>query len=154
MNIKDRLAELGLKLPTNTPPIANYLPYKRSGNLIFISGQICLQDNVVTHKGKVKRDCPVAKAREAALVCGLNILYQLYSACEEDQQIKVKQCVKLGVFINCDSDFQEHSKIADVISLLLINVFGDAGKHSRFAVGVNSLPLDSSVEAEAIFEIE
>lgn len=152
-SIDDRLKELSITLPEPTAPVANYVPYVRSGNLLFISGQVTVKNGSLEHVGKVGDGISTDEAVEAARLCGINILAQLKAACEGNWD-EVKRCVKVGGFVNAASDFTEHPKVVNGCSDLMVDVFGDRGKHARFAVGAGSLPLGVAVEVEAIFELE
>jgi len=150
--IDQRLAELGITLPDAPVPSANYVPYRRSGNQVFIAGQVSITgDESAT--GKVGGDLSVEDGYAAARLCGLNILSQL-KACVGDDIDRAK-AVKLGGFVNAPPDFTQPPAVVNGVSDLLIEVMGeDAGKHARFAVVVASLPGGAAVEVDAIFEIE
>ena len=150
--IDQRLAELGITLPDAPVPSANYVPYRRSGNQVFIAGQVSITgDESAT--GKVGGDLSVEDGYAAARLCGLNILAQL-KACVGDD-IDRARAVKLGGFVNAPPDFTQPPAVVNGVSDLLIKVMGeDAGKHARFAVVVASLPGGAAVEVDAIFEIE
>ena len=148
-----KLAELGLKLPVPAAPVANYVPYVISGNLVFISGQISkIGDTEV--KGRLGEDLTVEQGQAAAQLSGLNLIAQMKAACDGDLS-RVKRIVKLGGFVQATPDTTE-ARIPAVIngcSDLMVSVFGDAGRHARFAVSAPSLPLDVAVEIDAIVEI-
>ena len=148
-----KLAELGLKLPVPAAPVANYVPYVTSGNLVFISGQISkIGDTEV--KGRLGEDLTVEQGQAAAQLSGLNLIAQMKAACDGDLS-RVKRIVKLGGFVQATPDTTE-ARIPAVIngcSDLMVSVFGDAGRHARFAVSAPSLPLDVAVEIDAIVEI-
>ena len=150
--IYENLKKLNIVLPKAPAPAANYVPFVISGNLVFISGQISMIDgNLIT--GKVGVDIKISEGIKAARACGLAIIAQLNEA--TDQKLdKVKKIVKLGGFVNCDSNFQNQPEIINGASDLMVEVFGNAGKHSRFAVGSNSLPRNVSVEIDAIAELK
>ena len=150
--IDQRLAKLGITLPDAPVPSANYMPYRRSGNQVFIAGQVSITgDQSAT--GKVGGDLSVEEGYAAARLCGLNILAQL-KACVGDD-IDGAKAVKLGGFVNAPPDFTQPPAVVNGVSDLLIEVMGeDAGKHARFAVAVASLPGGAAVEVDAIFEIE
>lgn len=150
--IDKKLEELGIKIPTISAPAANYLPFTKSGNQIFISGQLPKDENgLIT--GKVGKDTDIETAKKAAQLCALNIIAVLKSACDGNLD-KVKQCVKLGIFVNAVDDFCDHPAIGNGASDLMVKIFDEKGKHARFAMGAGSLPLNSTVEIDAIFEIE
>ncbi len=142
---------LDIKLPEAASPIANYLSYVVSGNMVYISGQISkLGDNLIA--GKLGKDISVEAAKDAARICGLNLLAQLKKACDGDLT-KVKRCVRLGVFVNSTLEFTDHPPIANGVSDLMVEVFGEAGKHARSTIGLASLPLGAAVEVEGLFEL-
>lgn len=149
--IEAKLAELGVTLPEAPAPAANYVPYVQSGSLVFISGQISkAADGLLT--GKLGADVSTADGQKAARVCALNLIAQLKSACGGNLD-RVKRVVKLTGFVNAAPDFTEHPMVVNGASDLMAEVFGDAGRHARAAVGCGSLPLGVSVEVEGIFEI-
>jgi len=150
--IENRLKELNIKIDKIPAPAANYLPYIKSGNQIFISGQLPVKNGEIAFKGKVGNEVTIEEAREAAKICAINIIANLKEACDGDLN-KVKKCVKLGIFINAIDDFAQHPQIGNGASDLMVDIFAEKGKHSRFAVGVSSLPFNVPVEIDAIFEI-
>lgn len=152
-NMDERLKELGITLPAPVAPVANYVPYVQAGNLLFISGQVTVRDGAFEHVGKVGDGISIEEAIAAARLCGINILAQLEAACGGDWD-RVKRCVKLGGFVNAVPTFTDHPKVINGCSDLMVEVFGDRGKHARFAVGAGSLPLGVAVEIEATFELE
>jgi enamine deaminase RidA (YjgF/YER057c/UK114 family) len=150
--IENRLAEMNITLPEPAVPVANYVPYVITGNLVFISGQVTLEDGEVKYIGKVGADLTVDDGIAAARLCGINILAQLKAACGGDLD-RVVQCVKLGGFVNATTDFSQHPQIINGCSDLMVDALGDKGKHARFALGAGSLPLNVAVEIDAVFEI-
>ena len=151
--VDDRLSELGITLPEPAAPVANYLPYVITGNLVFISGQVTLGPDGFEFQGKVGQDYSVEEGAKAARLCAINILAQLKAACDGDLG-RVRRCVKLGGFVNAVPDFTDHPKVINGASDLMVEVLGDAGKHARFAMGAGSLPLNVAVEVDAVFEID
>ena len=149
--IKNKLIDLGIKLPKPADPVASYLPYVISGNLLFISGQGPFNENGLI-SGKVGLDLTLDEGKEAARECGKMILAQAQKACGNLD--KIHRCIKLGGFVNCDPNFTDQALVIEGASELMINIFEDNGWHSRYAVGSNSLPLGMSVEIDAIFEIK
>jgi len=150
--IEARLNELGITLPDAPVPSANYVPYRRSGNQVFIAGQVSITSEV-SATGKVGDDLSVEEGYAAARLCGLNILAQLRAAVGDD--IDRAKAIKLGGFVNAPANFTGPPGVINGVSDLIIEVFGDnAGKHARFAVAVASLPGGAAVEVDAIFEIE
>jgi enamine deaminase RidA (YjgF/YER057c/UK114 family) len=148
--IDDRLRELGVSLPQPRAPMANYVPARRVGNLVYTAGQVSgTVDNEV--KGKLGAELSVEQGREAARVCALNCLAALLTVV--DSLDSVKQLVRVGAFINSAAGFNQQPLVANGASDLLVEVFGDAGKHARTAVGVNELPGGFAVEVELIAEV-
>lgn len=150
--IDARLAELGLQLPKAAKPVADYVPHTRSGDLVFVSGQVSIgADGLIT--GKVGEELSLEEGVQAAQACALNIVSQLKDACEGDLD-RVRRIVKLGGFVNCGPDFTDQPKVIDGASTLIGQIFGEAGRHARAAVGAPSLPLGAAVEIDAIAEID
>jgi enamine deaminase RidA (YjgF/YER057c/UK114 family) len=147
-----KLAELGITLPTPVAPIANYVPYVITGNLVVISGQIPIVDGKVAVTGKVSWGVSTDQAKDAAKLCFINLLAQLKAACGGDLD-RVTRVVRLGGFIAAPSDFKDHALVMNGASDLAVAVFGDAGRHARSTIGVPSLPADAAVEVEGMFEI-
>ncbi len=147
-----RLKALNITLPAAPPPAANYVPFVRSGALVFVSGQLPVVDGKLQCPGKVGRDVTVEQAKAAARTVGLNILAQARAACDGNLD-RVVRCVKLGGFVACADDFAEQAEVVNGCSDLMVEVLGDKGRHARFAVGTNSLPIGTCVEIDAIFEI-
>ncbi len=153
MIIEARLKELGITLPEPPQPVASYVPFTISGNIVFISGQVPIADGAVKYVAKLGADGGVEVGQAAAQLCAINVLAQLKAACEGDLD-RVTRCLKLGVFVNATPDFTQQPQVANGASDLIAAVFGDAGKHARAAVGVGSLPRGVAVEVDAIFEIK
>ncbi len=150
-DIDARLKELGITLPEPVAPVANYVPFVRSGNLVHISGQISMgPDGLVA--GVVGRDMDLEAAQAAARLCAINLITQMKAACGGDLS-KVRQVVKLGGFVNADPAFTDIPKVINGTSDLIGEVFGDAGRHARSAVGVAVLPLGAAVEVDAVVEV-
>lgn len=150
--IDARLAELGITLPEAAAPAANYVPYVVTGNLVHVAGQVTLKDGKLEFVGKVGRDFGVDEGYQAARLCGLNLIAQAKAACGGDLD-RVVRVVKLGGFVNGTTDFTDQPKVVNGASDLMVEVFGDAGRHARFAVGAPALPFDVAVEVDGIFEI-
>ena len=149
--IDARLAELGLTVPEAAAPVANYVAYVQTGSLLFVSGQIALgPDGPV--KGHLGGELSVEEGKAAAKLCGLNLIAQAKAACGGDLD-RVKRVVKLSGFVASTPDFTEHPAVVNGASDLMAEVFGEAGRHSRAAVGVAALPLGVAVDVEAIFEL-
>ncbi len=149
--IDDKLAELGIELPEAAAPAANYVPFCISGNLIFISGQLPMKDGSFAYQGKLGSDISQDQGIEAAKLCAIGIIAQAKAALDGDLD-RVVRIVKLGGFVNATSDFTNHPKVINGASDLMVEVFGDKGRHSRFAMGAGSLPLGVSVEIDAVVE--
>lgn len=151
--IDQRLKELNITLPAAAKPVANYVPTVQAGNLLFVSGQVTFKDGQLTYIGKLGKEFTVEQGQEAARLCAMNILAQVKAALDGDLD-RVRRCCKLTVFINSVDEFKDQPKVANGASDLMVEVFGDAGRHTRSAVGVNVLPADVAVEVEAIFEVQ
>ncbi len=149
---EDNLAHLGITLPDAPTPAANYVPYAITGNLVFISGQLPLVNGALQMTGHVGKDITVEQAAGQARLCAINLIAQLKSACDGDLS-RVKRVVKLGGFVACTSEFSDQPEVMNGASDLMVEVFGDAGRHARFAVGTNALPRGTVVEVEGLFEI-
>ena len=150
--IDARLAELGIAVPAAPAPAANYVPWVVTGNLVFVAGQVPFENGEMRFVGKVGADYSVAEGQACARLVGLNILAQLKAACGGDLD-RVVRCVKLGGFVNCPRDFTDQPAVVNGASDIMVEVFGEGGRHARFAVGAPSLPLGAAVEIDAIFEI-
>ena len=150
---ENRLKDLGLTLPQAAAPAANYVPYVRSGNLVFVSGQITLENGDLKFVGRVGEDFTTEQAYEAAKLCGLNLIAQVKAACGGDLE-RVTRVVRLGGFVNCTADFTDQPKVINGASDLMAEVFGEVGFHARAAVGVPSLPLGVCVEVDGVFEVK
>jgi len=151
--IDKRLAELGIVLPTPAKPIANYVPWVRTGNLVYISGQGAMKDGKLQYTGRVGDTVSIEDAIASARLTAINIIAHLRDACGGDLD-RVKRVVKLLGLVNCTPAFGDHPKVINGASDLMVEVFGDKGRHARSAVGAPSLPFGLSVEVEAIVEIE
>jgi enamine deaminase RidA (YjgF/YER057c/UK114 family) len=150
--IEKRLSDLGVTLPVAAAPAANYVPYCRSGNLLFTAGQLPLKDGKLQAIGLLGRDVDTASGKEAAKYCAINILAQAKAALGDIE--KIRRLVKITVFVASTADFVEQHLVANGASDLLVAALGERGKHARSAVGTPSLPLNAAVEIEAIFEVE
>jgi enamine deaminase RidA (YjgF/YER057c/UK114 family) len=150
--IEARLKEFGIELPQPSAPVANYVPYTVSGNLVVVSGQLCVWNGERRFVGKLGAGIGIADGQQAARLCALNVLAHLRAACGGDLD-RVRRCLRLGGFVNCTPDFTEMPQVVNGASDLMVELFGDIGRHARAAVGVSSLPGGVAVEVEAIFEI-
>jgi enamine deaminase RidA (YjgF/YER057c/UK114 family) len=149
--IEEKLSSLGITLPSPPAPAGSYVPVVIAGNLAFVAGQIPLETGQVKFRGKVGKDLPIETGQEAARLCTVNALAQLKVALGSLDRIK--RIVKVTGFVNCEPSFADHPKVVNGASDLLVQIFGEKGKHARAAVGVGSLPLQSAVEVEFIVEI-
>lgn len=150
--IETRLKELGITLPKAASPVANYVPYVITGSLVFISGQGPMGPDGVAYAGKLGRDFGVEEGEAAARLTALNVIAQLKNAVDGDLD-RVTRVVKLLGFVNSTPDFNQQPFVINGASDLMVEIFGDAGRHARSAVSAPSLPVDIAVEVEAIFEI-
>jgi enamine deaminase RidA (YjgF/YER057c/UK114 family) len=150
--IEQRLAELGIVLPTPAAPIANYVPFAVSGKLVVISGQIPLREGVVAFTGKVGVELTPEQGKAAARLCFINLLAQLKAAAGGELD-RVARVLRLGGFIAAPASFTQHAAVMNGASDLAVEVFGDAGRHARTTIGVPSLPADAAVEVEGMFEL-
>ena len=148
-NIKD----LDFNIPTMASPVANYVPYKIVDKLIYVSGQAPIQDGKVAYKGKVGSEISEEEGIKAAKLCCINIIAALKTAINSEWE-RLDHFVKLGGFVNCNSEFTNHPLIINGASDLLVEIFGEKGKHTRFAVGTNSLPMNIAVEIDAIIKLQ
>lgn len=154
--IEEKLASMGVVLPAPTPPIATYVPVVKTGNLLFVSGQLCLgSDGKIAekHKGKVGQNVSFEEAQAAARLCAINLLVQVKSITGDLDA--VTRCVRLGGFVNADPAFATLASVVNGASDFIVEVFGkEIGLHARAAVGVAELPLDAVVEVDGIFEVK
>ena len=149
--IRTRLYELGIELPDAPLPAANYSPYCVAGGIVYVAGQLPFENGNLI-EGKIGDGAEVEQGIRAAAACAINLLAQVRAACGGDIE-KLVQTVKLTGFVNATADFQDHPKVVNGASDLLVDILGDAGRHSRSAVGVASLPFNATVEIEGIFQI-
>ena len=149
--IEKKLADLGIELPKPVAPVANYVPFVRTGNFMVVSGQLCLLDGTLVAKGKLGAGVSIEQGQAAARACGVNLLAQLNAALGDLD--KVVRVVRLGGFINSQPDFLDGPKVMNGASDLMVAVFGDKGRHARSTVGVAALPADAAVEVEGTFEV-
>ena len=153
MTFENKIIELNINSPKAANPVGSYVAAKISGKLLFISGQISMDENGQLIKGKLGKDLNTEAGYNAAKRCALSIIAQVKKACGNDLS-KIKSCIKLTGFVNSTDDFTDQPKVVNGASDLIASVFGDAGMHTRAAVSTNSLPLGVSVEVDAIFEIK
>ncbi|MCH8202476.1 MAG: RidA family protein [Proteobacteria bacterium] len=152
MGVEERLQELGIELPEPQAALANYLPFVITGNLVSVSGQVAMADGHPRWVGKVGDKVSLEEAVEAARVCAIQIIAHLQAACEGDLE-RLRRIVRLGGFVNCIEGYTNQPKIINGASDLMVEVFGDRGRHSRAAVGTSSLPLNVPVEIDCLAEI-
>lgn len=152
-SIEERLAGKGIRIPEAAAPAANYVPFVVSGGLVFVSGQVTMEDGEIRYQGKVGTDFSVAEAQQAARLCGLNLVSQVKAACGGNLD-RVRRVVRLGGFVNSAPGFTEQHLVINGASDLMVEIFGEAGRHARAAVGVPELPFGVAVEVDGVFEIE
>ena len=152
MNYEQKIKDLNLILPKAADPVGSYLATKKVGNLLYISGQISIDESENLIKGKLGKELTTDDGYKAAKRCALNIVAQAKKACDDDLS-KIKSCIKLTGFVNSTDEFIEQPKVINGASDLIASIFGDIGMHTRVAVSTNSLPLGVSVEVDAIFEL-
>jgi len=152
LSIARRLAELGITLPEPGKPGGNYLSHVITGDLVFLAGQVPRTAGRIVCAGKVGGTVSVEQAQAAARLCALNLLAELQVACDGNLD-RVVQCVRVGGFVSCVPEFREHPKVINGASDLIVEIFGERGRHARTSVGVAALPGDSAVEVEAVFQI-
>jgi enamine deaminase RidA (YjgF/YER057c/UK114 family) len=145
------LSELGIALTEPAAPVANYVPFVRTGNLLMVSGQICLDAGKLVAKGQLGAGVSIEDGQKAARACAVNVLAQVKSALGDLD--KVLRVVRLGGFVNAAPGFVDGPKVMNGASDLMVAVFGDKGKHARTTVGVSALPLDAAIEVEGLFEV-
>ena len=150
--IELRLKELGIELPPPAKPAANYVPTVRTGNLVYVAGQVPMVNGEFHYQGKLGRDYTVEEGQACARLVAINILAQLKAACDGDLD-RVQRAIKLNGFVNCIPDFGEQPHVINGASELMIQVFGENGRHARSAVGVAGLPFHVAVEIDGVFEI-
>jgi enamine deaminase RidA (YjgF/YER057c/UK114 family) len=150
--LEARLAALAIELPEMPVPIANFVPYKRIGDLLFLAGQVCEWNGEVRYVGRLGVDYDLEAGREAARVCGLNLIAALRVACG-GTLAPVAGCVRLGGFVNCSPQFKEIPQVINGASDLMLELFGERGRHARTAVGVANLPRGAAVEVDGIFAL-
>jgi enamine deaminase RidA (YjgF/YER057c/UK114 family) len=152
MSVEEKIKQLNIEIPKSPKPVGAYVAFRIVNKLVYISGQVSFDQNGNLIKGKVGSELSLEKGQEAAKACATNIISQLKSACNGDLE-KVKSCIKINGYVNSTDNFLDQPKVINAASELIVNVFGEKGKHARAAVSVNSLPLGAAVEIESIFEI-
>ena len=150
--VEQRLREIGVTIPNAPSPAANYLPFTRTGNLVFVSGQVPFVDGKLEVTGTVGKNASVEEAQDQAKICAINLIAQVKVACDGDLD-RVVKVVKLGAFVASAKDFFNQPVVVNAASDLMVQAFGENGRHARFAVGTNALPLNCLVEIDGVFEI-
>ena len=153
MSFEENIKKLKIVLPNAKNPVGSYVATKIIGKLLFVSGQISINENGELIKGKIGKELTTEDGYNAAKRCGLSIISQVKKACDNDLS-KIKSCIKLTGFVNSTDNFIEQPKVINGASDIIASIFGDAGMHTRAAVSTNSLPLGVSVEVDAIFELK
>lgn len=151
--IDARLRELGIELPTPSRPGANYVPYVRSGSLLFLTGQLSQWNGERRFVGKLGREFGIPEGQQAARLCALNLIAHAREAVGGDFA-RITRCVRLAGFVNGLPEFTGHSQVIDGASDAFVEIFGEIGRHTRMAVGVSALPYDVAVEVEAVLEVQ
>jgi len=149
--VEKKLSDLGIVLPEPTTPSANYVPFVRTGNLLMVSGQICLQDGQLVAKGQLGGGVSIEDGQKAARACAVNVIAQVKAALGDLD--KVVRVVRLGGFVNSAPGFVEGPKVMNGASDLMVAAFGDKGRHARTTVGVSALPQHAAIEVEGLFEV-
>jgi len=152
MSVEEIIKQLNIEIPKSPKPVGAYVAFRIVNKLVYISGQVSFDQNGNLIKGKVGSELSLEQGQEAAKACAINIISQLKSACDGDLE-KVKSCIKINGYVNSTDNFLDQPKVINAASELIVNVFGEKGKHARAAVSANSLPLGAAVEIESIFEI-
>jgi len=153
MSIYENLRKLNIEIPKPPDPVGAYVAYKKTSNLLFISGQISIDANGNIMKGKLGKELSIDQGQAAAKLCAINIIAQAKKACDEKLET-FKNCIKLTGYVNSTNEFIDQPKVINGASEIIFAVFGENGKHTRAAISANSLPLDAAVEVDAIFELK
>ncbi len=151
-SVEQRLLALDIVLPVAPKAAGNYAPYVVSRGQVYISGQTCQVDGLITHKGQVGRDLTIEQGKAGARVCAINLLSQLKAACGGDLD-RVSRCIRIGGFVSCIESFTQQPEVLNGASDIILAALGEAGRHARTAVGVLALPSNSAVEVDAVFEL-
>ena len=153
MSIYENLRKLNIEIPKPPDPVGAYVAYKKTSNLLFISGQISIDANGNITKGKLGKELSIDQGQAAAKLCAINIIAQAKKACDERLET-IKNCIKLTGYVNSTNEFIDQPKVINGASEIISAVFGENGKHTRAAISANSLPLNAAVEIDAIFELK
>jgi len=153
MSVYENLKKLNIEIPMAPNPVGSYVAYKKTANLLFISGQISIDANGKITKGKLGKELSIEQGQAAAKLCAINIIAQAKKACNERLE-NISNCIKLTGYVNSTNDFIDQPRVINAASELISSVFGENGKHTRAAISTNSLPLGAAVEVDAIFELK
>ena len=153
MSVDENLKKLNIEIPMAPNPVGSYVAYKKTANLLFISGQISIDANGKITKGKLGKELSIEQGQAAAKLCAINIIAQAKKACNERLE-NISNCIKLTGYVNSTNDFIDQPRVINAASELISSVFGENGKHARAAISTNSLPLGAAVEVDAIFELK
>ena len=153
MSVNENLKMLNLEIPKAPDPVGSYVAYKKTENLLFISGQISIDSNGKIIKGKLGKELSIEEGKTAAKLCAINVIAQAKKACNERLE-NISNCIKLTGYVNSTSEFTDQPKVINEASELICAVFGNNGNHTRAAISANSLPLGAAVEVDAIFELK
>ena len=153
MSVYENLQKLNIEIPKAPDPVGAYVAYRKTTNLLYISGQVSIDANGKITKGKLGKELSIEQGQAAAKLCALNIIAQAKKACNERLE-NIKNCIKLTGYVNSTNEFTDQPKVINAASEIISAVFGDNGKHARVAISTNSLPLGAAVEVDAIFEIK
>ena len=153
MSIYENLRKLNIEIPKPPDPVGAYVAYKKTSNLLFISGQISIDANGNITKGKLGKELSIDQGKAAAKLCAINIIAQAKKACDEKLET-IRNCIKLTGYVNSTNEFIDQPKVINGASEIISAVFGENGKHTRAAISANSLPLNAAVEVDAIFELK
>ena len=153
MSVDENLKKLNIEIPMAPNPVGSYVAYKKTANLLFISGQISIDANGKITKGKLGKELSIEQGQAAAKLCAINIIAQAKKACNERLE-NISNCIKLTGYVNSTNDFIDQPRVINAASELISSVFGENGKHTRAAISTNSLPLGAAVEIDAIFELK
>ena len=153
MSIYENLKKLNIKIPKPPDPVGAYVAYKKTSNLLFISGQISVDSNGKITKGKLGKELSIDQGQAAAKLCAINIIAQAKKACNEKLE-NITNCIKLTGYVNSTNEFTDQPKVINAASELISAIYGENGKHTRAAISANSLPLGAAVEVDAIFELK
>ena len=153
MSVDENLKKLNIEIPMAPNPVGSYVAYKKTANLLFISGQISIDANGKITKGKLGKELSIEQGQAAAKLCAINIIAQAKKACNERLE-NISNCIKLTGYVNSTNNFIDQPRVINAASELISSVFGENGKHTRAAISTNSLPLGAAVEVDAIFELK